>query len=314
VRSVTITRKAARSGGRTKTARTARAPRGSQDRAVFGRRTTLHNDPFSRFFRSVRRALSFRNPMFLLTASVIVATAVAALFIGGYVHRARAAVDAGIDAVVADAGFDISKVQLIGKHHVSPGDVYAALGFGVGQSIFGADVQAARANLRSLPWIADAEVTRRYPDAVEVRLTEKVPFAIWNDGNQVRVVDRAGEPITQADRAEFPRLPVFVGDKPDGASDLVEAIALHRAVAARVKAMKRVGGRRWNLVLDDGVIVKLPEDSWGAELGTLERMIVDRGVLEYDVSEIDLRTHGHFYFRLRHPPAPSHKKSRGDAA
>jgi hypothetical protein len=37
-------------------------------------------------------------------------------------------------------------------------------------------------------------------------------------------------------------------------------------------------------------------------------------MLEYDVSEIDLRTHGHFYFRLRHPAMPPQKKSRGDAA
>lgn len=314
MRSVTITRTQSRSGGRAKTARLSRTSRANQERSVFGRRSTFHNDPFSRLFRAMKRALSFRNPMFLLSASVIVATAIAAMFIGGYVHRARTAVDASIDAVVAAAGFDVSKVELIGKHHAAPSDVYAALGFGVGQSIFGTDVQTARANLRRLPWIADAEVTRRYPDAIEVRLTEKVPFAIWNDGNEVRVVDRAGEPITTADRAQFPRLPVFVGEKPNGASDLVEAIALHRAVSARVKAMQRVGGRRWNLVLDDGVIVKLPEDSWGAELATLERMIVDRGVLEYDVSEIDLRTHGHFYFRLRHPPMPAHKKSRGDAA
>jgi cell division protein FtsQ len=312
---VTITRKEARSGGRAKPARASRASsRASQERAAIGRRTTLRTDPVSRFFRAAKHALSFRNPMFLLTASIIVATAIAALFIGGYVHRARAAVDARVDALVADAGFDISSVELIGKHNVAPGDVYAALGFGVGQSIFAADVQAARANLRSLPWIADAEVTRRYPDVVEVRLTEKVPFAIWNDGSEIRVVDRAGNPITTAERAQFPRLPVFVGEQPSGASDLVEAIALHRAVSARVKAMQRVGGRRWNLVLDDGVIVKLPEDGWGTELGTLERLIVDRGMLEYDVSEIDLRTHGHFYFRLRHPAMPPQKKSRGDAA
>ena len=44
--------------------------------------------------------------------------------------------------------------------------------------------------------------------------------------------------------------------------------------------MKRVYGRRWNLVLDDGVLVKLPETDWAEELNTLERLIVDNGVLE----------------------------------
>ena len=54
--------------------------------------------------------------------------------------------------------------------------------------------------------------------------------------------------------------------------------------------MQRVGGRRWNLLLDNGVIVQLPEKNWQKELGTLESLIVDKGILERDVTQIDLPT------------------------
>ena len=59
-------------------------------------------------------------------------------------------------------------------------------------------------------------------------------------------------------REVYPHLPLFVGSIPQGGENLVAAIAQHRAVVARVRAMQRVSGRRWNLILDDGVVVKLP--------------------------------------------------------
>jgi cell division protein FtsQ len=90
----------------------------------------------------------------------------------------------------------------------------------------------------------------------------------------------------------------------------VRAVHAHRAVAARVKAMQLVSGRRWNLILDDGVLVKLPEDSWQTELAALERLIVEDGVLERDISEIDLRVHDNYVFVLRHA-APA-KNTRGE--
>ena len=63
--------------------------------------------------------------------------------------------------------------------------------------------------------------------------------------------------------------------------------------------MQLVSGRRWNLLLDDGVIVKLPEQGWEKQLGTLEHLIVDKGVLERDISEIDLRSPDNYFFKLR---------------
>jgi cell division protein FtsQ len=74
--------------------------------------------------------------------------------------------------------------------------------------------------------------------------------------------------------------------------------------------MQRVSGRRWNLVLDDGVLVKLPEENWQTELAALERLVVEDGVLERDITEIDLRVHDNYVFVLRH--AAPRKNTRGE--
>ena len=57
--------------------------------------------------------------------------------------------------------------------------------------------------------------------------------------------------------------------------------------------------RRWNLILNDGVTVKLPEQNWTKELDALEHLIIDNGVLERDITQIDLRSSTHYFFLLR---------------
>ena len=315
MRSVAASRKSNRSGGRAKPARRSE-PRKGEDRGVFGRRSKFRTDPLSRFFRWTKRQLAVRKPITILTAGLLAATGIAALFVGGYVHRAALAIDRAGSAVAANAGFGPVALQIENDHHVPAGAIRQAIGLDADdKSIFAVDVQTARDELRKLPWVADAEVTRRYPDSIVVRLTERIPFGIWNNGSNVFVVDRDGDPIVRADRSQFPHLPLFVGEQPEGASDLVEAIATHRAVAARVKGMERVNGRRWNLILDNGVTVKLPEDGWDKQLAVLDQLIAEKGVLEFDIQEIDLRTHGHYTFVVKRPvTAPQHKTSKGDAA
>jgi len=47
------------------------------------------------------------------------------------------------------------------------------------------------------------------------------------------------------------------------------------------------------------VVVKLPEQNWQKELDALEELIIDKGILERDVGEIDLRSPTQYYFVLR---------------
>ena len=66
-------------------------------------------------------------------------------------------------------------------------------------------------------------------------------------------------------------------------------------------------GRRWNLLFDNGVIVKLPETGWRKQLAVLEHLIVDKGILERDVAEIDLRSPTHVLLRQ---PGPASRRRR----
>jgi cell division protein FtsQ len=251
--------------------------------------------------------------MLYLTGSLITLACVAALFAGGYVRATLDKVDAGATAVSHYAGFGVSKLHMSGENHTPPETILAVLNFKPGQSIFGADLRSARDRLLHLPWVAEAEVARRYPDSISVHIVERRPFGLWQAPNGLKVIERSGRVITGATRAQFPHLPVFAGDPPKGGDALVQAIDDHRAVAARVRIMQRVGQRRWNLILDDGVLVKLPETGWQKQLAVLEGLIVDKGVLERDIKVIDLRSKDNFFFGLRGQGTPQ-PVTRGNAA
>jgi cell division protein FtsQ len=313
MRSVRIERKPSR--GRTaKSGRNAsRASRGApaQQQAI-GKRNRSSNNFIARAMRSTRAWVAFRRPMLFLSAGLIVTAFLAALFIGGYVGRTINRVDRAATALIDDAGFGISQVHLAGNRRVAPETILAALGFEPGQSIFNADIHAARERLEKLDWVASADVKRRYPDDISVHIVEKRPFALWQSSNGAYVVERNGNVITSQDIEEFRRLPLLLGEGGSSAADIVDAVAQHRAIAARLRAYQRVSERRWNLILDDGVIVKLPEAGWQKELDALEHLIIDKGILERDVSEIDLRSPTQYFFVLR--SGEKKNEPRGNAA
>ena len=281
------------------TRRSTTGPRIPADRFAFGRRKRGKN-PFTKFFRDLREKLTLRRPMLLLTLSLVAFTTVFALFAGGYVGRAITRTNDGISMMIADSGFAVSAIHVSGNRHTSPQTILMALGFVPGQTIFSTDLWHARDKLMRLDWVASANVQRRYPDDISVTIVERHPFALWKSSRGFYVVERSGSLITDRSLTEFAHLPVLVGD---GAAQtgavLIGAIAAHRAVSARVKAMERVSGRRWNLILDDGVVVKLPENGWRNELNALEHLIVDKAILERDIREIDLRSPDNYIFILK---------------
>jgi cell division protein FtsQ len=232
---------------------------------------------------------------------------IGALLASGVIGRGARAIGRGLDVVSADAGFGISEIHITGNRRTPYNQILAVLGMQPGQSIFSADLWNAQNRLNHLDWIASAEVHRRYPDAIFVSLVEKRPFALWQmpsstqgEEGPIAVVERSGAVITTRDVEKFRHLPKLVGaGAPGTAADLVDAVQAHRAIAARIAAYARQSERRWNLILDDGVVVKLPEAGWQKQLDALEHLIIDEGILERDVTEIDLRSPTQYFFLLK---------------
>ena len=135
----------------------------------------------------------------------------AALFASGVIGRTVHRTDAAIDAMVADAGFGISEIHLSGNAAHRAGDHHGGAGLQPGQSIFAADLPAARARLLALDWVADADVMRRYPDDISVTSWRNGPLRSGSRRRRLAVVERTGGLITDQDVEKFAHLPLAGG-------------------------------------------------------------------------------------------------------
>jgi cell division protein FtsQ len=246
-------------------------------------------------FGRLRNIVIFRRPMLSLTVMLVWAGGITGLIAGGHLSRLADSLEAGITG----AGFAVDEIVVAGAERTSATDAYAALGIEQGQSIFAVDVSEARARLLDLPWVADAEVRRALPGTVRIRLVEKRPFALWRNGQSIVVIERSGAVITELKAGSLDHLPLFSGSgAPEAAAAFLDVVRPYRAVFARLQTIRRMGERRWDLLLAGGVTVRLPEEGWEGQLAELEGLIVDKAILERDIEMIDLRYPDNYVFRL----------------
>src|SRR4051812_29972968 len=189
-----------------------------------------------------KSSLLLRRPVLGLTLGIVIVVTIVGVFAGGHVAHAIGRAEAAMVAPFTEAGFAVHEVTITGEEHTAAETATAAIAVPKGESIFGVSPDAARARLLMLPWVADAEVRRHFPDKVSVHLIEKRPFALWRNGNQLLAVERSGAVIVKVDEDNrLGRLPLLTGaGAPEAAAPIVDAVAGQKAVQARLAALERV--------------------------------------------------------------------------
>lgn len=246
-------------------------------------------------------------------AAVAVAGAGAWAVSSGWADRQWTALTEATLNASADAGLALREVLVQGRGRTTQEELMTALGLELGAPILALDPGELRARLEALPWIARATVERRLPDTLFIAVEEREPLALWQRQGEIVLIDTDGAVIDRTAIEPFARLPMVVGDGADRqAAALVEMLAQAPDLAARVKAAIWVGGRRWNLRLDNGVDVRLPEENVAAawrELAGLQRA---HGLLDRDLTAIDLRQPDRLIVRLT-PEAAARRRDPGDS-
>lgn len=82
--------------------------------------------------------------------------------------------------------------------HLTPRRIAAAAAVVPGTRWLDADLTAIRDRVAALPWVATVAVHRRWPDALVLRVTERLPVARWNAGS---LLDASGQPFTPSPAA-----------------------------------------------------------------------------------------------------------------
>lgn len=217
-------------------------------------------------------------------------TMVYALVIGGQIGRLG-------DSLLVLAGLGIDDVRISGNKETSEITVLERLE--LQGSLVAFDVEAAQARVEALPWVEKASVRKFYPATLAVEIVERTPYALWQRDGEVLVIDRTGTEIAPLEESRFAKLPFLVGGGANQtAGDLLAELLTEPSIAAQTRAAVLVGGRRWDLHLENGVTVKLPEKRVGEALAQLAMLDQREQLLARDVIVVDLRLPDRLTVRL----------------
>jgi len=224
-----------------------------------------------------------------------------------------------VDSVTAKSGFAVSEIEISGNTHTTANDVFAALRLGEQRSLVSIDPDASRDALNQLPWVSAARIAKVYPDKLKIDIEERDAFAVWQQGEALTVVQKDGSVIGgYAADARLSALPFLVGKgAAENGEAFVETVAKFDDLAGRVRAFIRVGTRRWNLRLDNGMTIRLPDEGLEDALARLTDLQNKHGVLDRDLAAIDLRLKDRTIFALTENAQESREafvKARADAA
>jgi cell division protein FtsQ len=113
---------------------------------------------------------------------------------------------------------------------------------------------------------------------------------VWNLNGQLFVINEDGDIIREARPDLYLNLPLVSGDGANKhASEILAMITTRPALMERVYALVRVDTRRWDIVLKDNSVIKLPALNPERALENLDRYIAKEKILDQGFAYIDLR-------------------------
>ena len=208
--------------------------------------------------------------------------------------------DAAWSALEARPEFAVTGIRIDGAGPALSGRIREALDIELPASSLALDLNAARDRVVGLAPIASAQVAVGPDRNLIVSVRARTPVAVWRRSDGLWLVDLEGVVIGSLDtRDQRADLPLVVGR--DAQAHVDEALALAAAagpLAERITGLVRVGERRWDIVLDDGRRILLPETGAVDALMHVLALQLSEEVMERDVAVFDMRNRARPTVRL----------------
>ncbi|HBQ36351.1 MAG TPA: cell division protein FtsQ [Rhodobacteraceae bacterium] len=157
-------------------------------------------------------------------------------------------------------------------------------------SAFDLDLEAMRSEIAALDVVADVVVQVR-KGILQITVSERVPALVWRSADDLQLIDAGGHRVVSlGSRVDRSDLQLVAGAGADQhVAQARQIFAAAAPLAHRVRGLERMGQRRWDLVLDRGQRILLPEKQ---PILALERVIAlntAQDLLARELTKIDMR-------------------------
>ena len=208
--------------------------------------------------------------------------------------------------------FMVGVLRIDGASRDLDGAIRAALPVALPESSFRLDLEAMRQTVTAFDAVAAAEVRVQPGGILHVSVVERVPAILWRGPDGLVMLDATGHRVAALDsRLARPDLGIIAGEGADRAvPEALRLLVAAQPVKGRLRGLVRMGERRWDVVLDRGQRILLPEQGAVAALERAMALALAEDMLDRDVTVIDLRNGHRPTLRLSDPAMEDLRRMR----
>ena len=138
-------------------------------------------------------------------------------------------------------------------------------------------------------WIESIDLEVSYPSTINISVKEKNPISIYFDNKNYYLIDANANIIEKTNTNNYSNLIFIEGDMAlDHASELIKN--LKNYINLKITSAVFIEKRRWNIIIDKKLIIKLPAENYSMALKNLSNVFDKLENFDYNLIEsVDLR-------------------------
>ena len=211
----------------------------------------------------------------------------------------------------SNLGFVVKDIAIFGRNKANQDMINILLRPLFDQNIFLLQLSDISKKLNEINWIDNVAIRRTLPHKLNVYIVESKPVAIWQHKNQYMLIDHKGHVLQPIEAPTSPAEHILITGKnaPDYIFGFLQTLRNHSWLSQHVKGASLVHKRRWNIYLNNDIVILLPEKNIDKALIRATKMLKAHDFLWKNIKSIDLRIESRFTIKhkMKKIILPSHK-------
>jgi len=187
--------------------------------------------------------------------------------------------------------FRVELMKIDGASETLATDIRKELNLSFPLNSFELELAKLKDKIEQIDGVKSANLFLRPGGLLDVKIDERIAVVLWRTGPELELLDatgeRAGVITSRLDRTD---LPLIAGESAEEHIDeALELFTLALPIQDRVRGLRRMGTRRWDIMLDRGQIIQLPEENPTEALNRVLALNSAQKILSRDVVAVDMR-------------------------
>jgi cell division protein FtsQ len=158
-----------------------------------------------------------------------------------------------------------------------------------GMRSYSVSLEGLNARAMALPVVEDSAVRRMANGNLSVKIKTFSAVAVWTDGDLFYPMTANGTKVNDPMDLRPDNMFVFRGNMPKDVSDIVKSLRSNSGLEGDIKFVEMVENRRWNLITNDGAVIKLPENNTDTAIANLSKMNKGNNIMSREFQILDMR-------------------------